>query len=190
MNVRGRTRIPGHISHTAIVTHYQTSPLRERTHSEVPRTTMEAVPWKFVDSVVELLGPNTLDELAQEVRHPLWKPVVDLHHRNRVYYRVEFCEDEGGIKYVIDGENEDILRTIREKGKRFVRIVQVEDFTTLRHFNWDVVVPVGEAEATKFLETVAPLIDPVSASFCSNWGSNNCIRVLLTSLFKRAYLRA
>uniref|UniRef100_A0A1I7Z7E2 F-box domain-containing protein n=1 Tax=Steinernema glaseri TaxID=37863 RepID=A0A1I7Z7E2_9BILA len=59
---------------------------------------MDALPWKFVDSVVELFGRKTLDELAQEVRHPLWKDVVDLHHNNRMYYIVKFRKEEGDIK--------------------------------------------------------------------------------------------
>uniref|UniRef100_A0A1I7Y5Q1 F-box domain-containing protein n=1 Tax=Steinernema glaseri TaxID=37863 RepID=A0A1I7Y5Q1_9BILA len=151
---------------------------------------MDAVPLKFVDSVVELFGKETLDELAREVRHLLWKPVVDFHHRNRVYYKVRYREVEGGIKHVF-ATLEDVhlgrpvsMRTIREKG-RFARIVGVDDLTAnIRLSYFDGVEPLGEAETTKLLETVAPLIDSVSGYFYSY-----CTRVLLTSLFRRAYFQ-
>uniref|UniRef100_A0A1I8A2L1 F-box domain-containing protein n=1 Tax=Steinernema glaseri TaxID=37863 RepID=A0A1I8A2L1_9BILA len=149
---------------------------------------MDAVPWKFVDSVVELFGMDTLNQMEREVRHPLWKDVVDLHHRNRVYYRVDFRKKEGGIKHVSDGK-EVSMRTIRKKG-RFARIVIVCDSTRDRYiFNWDEVETLGEADATKLLETVAPLIDPASGEFWSSWGSLDCTNWILTSLFKRVYLR-
>uniref|UniRef100_A0A1I7YNC0 Nucleotid_trans domain-containing protein n=1 Tax=Steinernema glaseri TaxID=37863 RepID=A0A1I7YNC0_9BILA len=47
----------------------------------------------------------------------------------------------------------------------------------------------GNTETAKLLKTVAPLIDQVSGRFYSSWGSPDCTNVLLTSLFKRVYLR-
>uniref|UniRef100_A0A1I7Y1M8 F-box domain-containing protein n=1 Tax=Steinernema glaseri TaxID=37863 RepID=A0A1I7Y1M8_9BILA len=182
---------------------------------------MDAVPWKFVDAVVELFGRKTLDELAEKVCHPLWKNVVDLHHRNRVYYEISFRLTADGMQHFFKNaynkcdilkriqntkgrKKEDIItdalrnnvdlsintRTIRGKG-RFARIVGVDDSTTdNRNLSyWRKVEPLWDEGTTKLLETVAPLIDPVSASFRSNWGSTDCTRVLLTSLFKRVYLQ-
>uniref|UniRef100_A0A1I7Y611 F-box domain-containing protein n=1 Tax=Steinernema glaseri TaxID=37863 RepID=A0A1I7Y611_9BILA len=175
--------------------------------SNLSRTTMDSVPWKFVDSVVDLFSKRTLQQLAQEVRRSLWKDVVDLHRRNRVYYRVDFRMEEGGIKHVFkNGTEVDLsinMRTIREKG-RFARISLVSDSTTDRDlsyfnahfdpfnryiFNWDGVEPLGEAETAKLLETISPQIDPASCCFQSFTGSPDCTRVLLTSLFKRVYLQ-
>uniref|UniRef100_A0A1I7Y2H7 F-box C protein n=1 Tax=Steinernema glaseri TaxID=37863 RepID=A0A1I7Y2H7_9BILA len=151
---------------------------------------MESVPWIFVDSVVDLFSKRTLQQLAREVRHPLWKNVVDLHHLNRLYYTVDFRMEEGGIKHVFkNGTEVDLsinIRTIRENG-RFARIVNVSDSSG--DYAWDEVEPIGEAEITKLLETISPLIDPASASFNSKRGSTYCTKLLLTSLFKRAYLR-
>uniref|UniRef100_A0A1I7Y695 FBA_2 domain-containing protein n=1 Tax=Steinernema glaseri TaxID=37863 RepID=A0A1I7Y695_9BILA len=154
---------------------------------------MDAVPLKFVDSVVELFGKDTLDESAREVRYPLWKDVVDLHHRYRVYYGVDILKEEEGIKHVFkDGNGEaDFsvnMRTIREN-RRFARIVVVNDFTEYRDLSyWSKVKTLGEAETTKLLQTVAPLIDPASCNFYLNRGSIACTKWLLTSLLKRAYL--
>uniref|UniRef100_A0A1I7Y227 FBA_2 domain-containing protein n=1 Tax=Steinernema glaseri TaxID=37863 RepID=A0A1I7Y227_9BILA len=127
------------------------------------------------------------------VRHPLWKDIVDLHHRNRVYYKVDFRMEEGGIKHVfVNGFDVDLsinMRTIRKKG-RFARIVTVSDVTSYGHLSYfDGVELLGEAETTKLLETAAPLIDPASASFSSIWGSTDCTKLLLTALFKRVYLK-
>uniref|UniRef100_A0A1I8ATC2 F-box domain-containing protein n=1 Tax=Steinernema glaseri TaxID=37863 RepID=A0A1I8ATC2_9BILA len=94
---------------------------------------MDAVPWKFVDSVIELFGRETLEGLAREVRHRHWKDVVDLHHRNRVYYTVNFRKDEGGIRHIfLNGYKVDLsinTRTIREN-RRFMRIMGINDLTT------------------------------------------------------------
>uniref|UniRef100_A0A1I7ZFX8 F-box domain-containing protein n=1 Tax=Steinernema glaseri TaxID=37863 RepID=A0A1I7ZFX8_9BILA len=156
------------------------------------KITMDAVPLKFVDSVVELFG---MDTFARKVRHPLWKDVVDLHRRNRIYYEVYFRKEEGGIRHVLrswKGNKVDPLinmRMLREKG-RFARIVKVCDSSRDRDLSYfDEVEALGKAETVKLLETISPLIDPVSASFCSEWGSTYCTRMLLTSLFKRAYFR-
>uniref|UniRef100_A0A1I8AB42 F-box domain-containing protein n=1 Tax=Steinernema glaseri TaxID=37863 RepID=A0A1I8AB42_9BILA len=137
---------------------------------------MDAVPLKFVDSVVELFGRETLDELAQEVRHPLWKDVVDLHHNNRVYYEIYFRMEEGGFKHVFRNGAEG----------RFTRIVGVSDSPADRI--WDEVEPLGEGETSKLLETISPLIDPVACNLNSK-DSPDCTRVLMTSLFKRVYLQ-
>uniref|UniRef100_A0A1I7Z7F0 DUF72 domain-containing protein n=1 Tax=Steinernema glaseri TaxID=37863 RepID=A0A1I7Z7F0_9BILA len=98
---------------------------------------MDAAPWIFVDSVVGLFGKDTLNRLPREVRHPLWKDIVDLHHRNRVYYRVLLRKEEGGIKHVFTNWKFNVdpsiyTRLLREKG-RFTRIVGVSDLTTDRH---------------------------------------------------------
>uniref|UniRef100_A0A1I7Y613 F-box domain-containing protein n=1 Tax=Steinernema glaseri TaxID=37863 RepID=A0A1I7Y613_9BILA len=129
---------------------------------------MNAVPLKFVDSIVELFGKNTLKRLARKVRHRVWKDVLDLHRRNRVYYTVYFSRKEDGIRHVFffnNGREADLsinMRTIRGKG-RFARIVSVTDSTTDRNLSYfDEVEVLGEAETTKLLETVAPLIDPAS----------------------------
>uniref|UniRef100_A0A1I7YTN9 THAP-type domain-containing protein n=1 Tax=Steinernema glaseri TaxID=37863 RepID=A0A1I7YTN9_9BILA len=81
-------------------------------------------------------------------------------------------------------------RTIEEK-RRFLRITVVKD-ETRNGFP----LPAGnhtkeleEAETVKLLETVAPLIDQVSGTLYSELGHPACIEVLLTSLFKRVYLR-
>uniref|UniRef100_A0A1I8A1W9 F-box domain-containing protein n=1 Tax=Steinernema glaseri TaxID=37863 RepID=A0A1I8A1W9_9BILA len=154
---------------------------------------MDTVPLKFVDSVVEFFGKDTLDELAKEVRHPLWKDVVDLHHRNRVYYKVDFWkEKKGGIKHVFKNRTEVDLsintRTLKEKG-RFTRIVGVYD-AAYRDLSYrDEVEPHGEAEATKLLETIFPLIDPVSSSYSWVCGSTYCTKWLLPLLFKRVHLQ-
>uniref|UniRef100_A0A1I7YGN0 FBA_2 domain-containing protein n=1 Tax=Steinernema glaseri TaxID=37863 RepID=A0A1I7YGN0_9BILA len=155
---------------------------------------MDTVPWKFIDAVVELVGKDTLDELAREVRHPLWKNVVDLHHNNRMHYTVEFRMEEGGIKHVFkNGREVDLsinTQTLRGK-ERFARIVVINDstpdFFERPYFNE--VEALGEAETTNLLETISPLIDLASGNFFSNWGSTTSTEMLLTSLFKRAYLR-
>uniref|UniRef100_A0A1I7YG05 F-box domain-containing protein n=1 Tax=Steinernema glaseri TaxID=37863 RepID=A0A1I7YG05_9BILA len=150
---------------------------------------MDAVPWKFVNSVVELFGRETLERLARKVRHPLWKNVVDLHHRNRVYYEVRFRKLGGGIKHLFMNSNLVSMRTIQGKG-RFARIVGVIDLTIDSNLSyWCKVESLGKAETTKLLETISPLIDPVSGSFSSYRGSPDCTRMLLTSLFKRVYLQ-
>uniref|UniRef100_A0A1I8ATR1 FBA_2 domain-containing protein n=1 Tax=Steinernema glaseri TaxID=37863 RepID=A0A1I8ATR1_9BILA len=160
---------------------------------------MDTVTLKFVDSVVELFGKDTLDQLAREVRHRHWKDVVDLHNRKRVYYEVYFRKEEDGIKHVFrngkakwmfqQADPSINMRTIRGKG-RFTRIVNVSDLTKDRYlFNWDEVETLGEAETSKLLETVAPLIDPASGDFYSGWNSTDCTRWLLTSLCKRVHLQ-
>uniref|UniRef100_A0A1I8AEQ5 DUF3223 domain-containing protein n=1 Tax=Steinernema glaseri TaxID=37863 RepID=A0A1I8AEQ5_9BILA len=92
----------------------------ERVHV-APHTTMDAVPFKFVDSVVELFGKKTLDQLAREVRHPLWKDVVDLHHLNRVYYSLVFRKAKHGTMCLFFDEHDYCsvsVQTIR-KNRRF-----------------------------------------------------------------------
>uniref|UniRef100_A0A1I7Z8R3 F-box/LRR-repeat protein 7 n=1 Tax=Steinernema glaseri TaxID=37863 RepID=A0A1I7Z8R3_9BILA len=160
----------------------------------IPRTTMDAVPLTFVDSAVELFGQKTLYRLAGEVRHPLWKDVIDLHHRNRVYYEVVFRKTEDGIKLVFRNEEGErlispIVQTIR-KNRRFARIVEIRSPTRI----WDVILcckdeSFGEAETYRLLEDVAPFICQSSCRFKEKVDSPYYTKVILTSLFKRAYLK-
>uniref|UniRef100_A0A1I7YFS5 F-box domain-containing protein n=1 Tax=Steinernema glaseri TaxID=37863 RepID=A0A1I7YFS5_9BILA len=176
-----------------IVTRLQTSFPNERTingHQNTPRTTMDAVPLKFVDSAVELFSKKTLDELAPEARHPLWKDVVDLHHRNRIYFGVRIGKDEDGTEQATitrDGKADlsASARTIR-KNLRFARIGYIGKFPTIY---FDEIEKRGKAGTEQLLKTIAPLIDPGLHSFLSIWNSSDFTRVLLTSLFQRVYLK-
>uniref|UniRef100_A0A1I7YFN4 F-box domain-containing protein n=1 Tax=Steinernema glaseri TaxID=37863 RepID=A0A1I7YFN4_9BILA len=150
---------------------------------------MDTVPHKFVDSVVELLGRDTLDELAREVRHSLWKDVVDLHHRNRVYYKVQFQSYEDGTKRASITWNayRFSMRTIL-KNRRFARINIIRDFTGACKF--DKIEKLSEAVTEQLLETIIPLIDRSSGDFCSGaFGSPECTKLVLTSLLKRVCLQ-
>uniref|UniRef100_A0A1I8AJD0 F-box domain-containing protein n=1 Tax=Steinernema glaseri TaxID=37863 RepID=A0A1I8AJD0_9BILA len=150
---------------------------------------MDAVPWKFVDSVVELFGKDTLEQLAREVRHPLWKDVVDLHHRNRAYYEFEFYNTEGGIKCRLwkmnGGADRSISLQSLLKTRRFARIEMISDQN--RTYLGD--APLGEAPTAKLLESIAPFIDQVSGSFDTFYGSSDFTKLLLTSLLNGVYLR-
>uniref|UniRef100_A0A1I7ZSX6 F-box domain-containing protein n=1 Tax=Steinernema glaseri TaxID=37863 RepID=A0A1I7ZSX6_9BILA len=150
---------------------------------------MDTVPLKFVDSVVELFGKETLEQLAREVRHRHWKPAVNLHHCNRVYYEISFRLTEEGIQHLFKNVNN--KRDLPfGKDRRFARIVCVKDVTSSFNLSYlDGVEPLGEAETGKLLNKISPLIDQVSGHFDSYLGSADCTRVLLTSFFKRVYLR-
>uniref|UniRef100_A0A1I7ZPX7 C2H2-type domain-containing protein n=1 Tax=Steinernema glaseri TaxID=37863 RepID=A0A1I7ZPX7_9BILA len=162
---------------------------------------MDAVPFKFVDSVVELFSKTTLDQLAPEVAHPHWKRVVDLHHRNRVNYRLLLNKREDGIEHIFprkdegDDEDEDeedffVGTQMLKENRRFLRIVEVSDESNDGLFAFaQQTEKLEEAETVKLLETAAPLIDQVSGILQSEWGRPDCTEVLLTSLFKRVYLR-
>uniref|UniRef100_A0A1I7Z6F7 FBA_2 domain-containing protein n=1 Tax=Steinernema glaseri TaxID=37863 RepID=A0A1I7Z6F7_9BILA len=152
-------------------------------------TTMDAVPLKFVDSVAELFDGQTLKQLTKEVIHPLWKSVIDVHHRNRVYFRMNLEWTEHGIKHAFfKDDHRDTrvsLETIR-RNARFARIIEISD-TPLRHFSWwKDIDPLGEAEAEKVLEKVAPQIDQSSYLF---WFFDlpNSQKVVLAALFNKAY---
>uniref|UniRef100_A0A1I7Y431 F-box domain-containing protein n=1 Tax=Steinernema glaseri TaxID=37863 RepID=A0A1I7Y431_9BILA len=155
---------------------------------------MDAVPLKFVDSMIELFSKKTLNELAPEVCHPLWKDVLDLHHRNRVNYELAFRKTDLAIDYVFINEKEEEFfvdtRKIREKG-RFARIVEVTDLTyedAVYPF-WPHAKELKDTEAGELFEAVAPLIDQVSGKFVAPWGSRSLITTLMTSLLDRVYLK-
>uniref|UniRef100_A0A1I7Y3X6 F-box domain-containing protein n=1 Tax=Steinernema glaseri TaxID=37863 RepID=A0A1I7Y3X6_9BILA len=165
---------------------------------DTSRTTMDAVPLKFVDSVVELFSRRTLDRLKQEVRHRCWKPVVDLHYRNRVYYNVEFWEDASGIKHIfrnitsnVNTREPDLSVSVPTllKNRRFARIVEIKRDGESFFMHWEKVKPLGEAETGRLVELAASLIDQVSGSFDFLYGSPDCAKLLVTSLFKRVYLQ-
>uniref|UniRef100_A0A1I7ZDP4 F-box domain-containing protein n=1 Tax=Steinernema glaseri TaxID=37863 RepID=A0A1I7ZDP4_9BILA len=159
---------------------------------------MDAVPLTFVDSAVELFGKKTLDQMATEVRHPLWKNVLDLHHRKRIYYKVTFREIKDDINLFLTNEKGEhlpssIVHTIRKK-RRFARIVEITAGQRWSSF-WDYslffkgIESFGEAETYKLLEDVAPFISQSSCRFTANVDSTYCTKVVLTPLFKRAYLK-
>uniref|UniRef100_A0A1I7Z7D5 F-box domain-containing protein n=1 Tax=Steinernema glaseri TaxID=37863 RepID=A0A1I7Z7D5_9BILA len=157
-------------------------------------TTMDAVPWKFVDSVVELLGKDTLDRLARETRQPLWRAAVDLHHCNRVYYRVALQMTNQGIKHAFLDINyrrdSSVDLNIIRKNRRFIRILWIKDDTSriswmFVQFLWYDIRPSGEPEIAKLMESLAQQIDP-SSWFNLIHSSPGCQRVLLTSLINKA----
>uniref|UniRef100_A0A1I7ZCE1 F-box domain-containing protein n=1 Tax=Steinernema glaseri TaxID=37863 RepID=A0A1I7ZCE1_9BILA len=155
---------------------------------------MEAVPLKFVDSVVEQLGWETLTELAPNVRHWRWKHVIYLHYRNRVYYEVVFRKEEQGFKHAFKDKKGklDLLINARMilKNRRFARIFYVRDATKGRCSpHWDNVQLLSESATQKLLGSIAPLIDRVSGKFKSFSGSAECTNVLLTSFSRKVYLR-
>uniref|UniRef100_A0A1I7YPG1 DUF2851 family protein n=1 Tax=Steinernema glaseri TaxID=37863 RepID=A0A1I7YPG1_9BILA len=167
---------------------------------------MDEVPWKFVDSVVEMFKWETLHGLAQRVRHPLWKPVVHLHHRNRATYRVEVRVTNQGVQHLftrvtpLDSgirfsscrieESKVAFQTIREKG-RFARIVELNDISTNEFppFAWREINPLSEVDTVKLQQTISTLIDRVSGSLDLVFGSTDSANMIVTSLFKKAYLQ-
>uniref|UniRef100_A0A1I7Y4C8 FBA_2 domain-containing protein n=1 Tax=Steinernema glaseri TaxID=37863 RepID=A0A1I7Y4C8_9BILA len=156
---------------------------------------MDAVPYKFVDSVVELFGLHTLHRLPGKVRHPRWKPAVELHHHNRVYYQLLFRESEHGIKHIEVNMSAGVGPLFMEKtrvipkNRRFSRIMHICDQTYEgESYNWTRAKQLGEAETAKLLESILPFSDQVSGQLMSEFGSIDSTRVILTSLFKRVYL--
>uniref|UniRef100_A0A1I7ZYV9 F-box domain-containing protein n=1 Tax=Steinernema glaseri TaxID=37863 RepID=A0A1I7ZYV9_9BILA len=111
---------------------------------------MDAVPFTFVDSVIQLFSKDTLEELARKVRNPLWKAVVDLHHRNRVYCSVHLKKTKHGIKYVFLDKNYDVYTKMVQKSRRFLRIQGITDDTDgsnwMFNIRWEEVQPLGEPE--------------------------------------------
>uniref|UniRef100_A0A1I8AE58 F-box domain-containing protein n=1 Tax=Steinernema glaseri TaxID=37863 RepID=A0A1I8AE58_9BILA len=161
---------------------------------DTTRTTMDAVPHKFVDSVVGMFSRESLDELALNVTDTLWKPVINLHYRNVVYYGIVFRKEKNGIKHLFLGMNDKVdlsvsTRIIRENG-RFARIRYIKDFGIFPSSYWNEVDPLGEAETCRLLKTVTPLIDQVSSELGSYWGTPWGVEPLLPSLFKRVHFRS
>uniref|UniRef100_A0A1I7Z7I0 F-box domain-containing protein n=1 Tax=Steinernema glaseri TaxID=37863 RepID=A0A1I7Z7I0_9BILA len=137
--------------------------------------TMDAVPLRFVDSLIELFDSQTLKRLAKEVTHPPWKSVIDVHHRNRVYFKVALERTERGIKHAFLEDNHTNTRvsldTIR-RNRRFARIRNIWD-TSDYNYSWlEDIEPSGEAETRKILESVAAQVEQ-SCFLVSSVGSPN-----------------
>uniref|UniRef100_A0A1I7Y452 F-box domain-containing protein n=1 Tax=Steinernema glaseri TaxID=37863 RepID=A0A1I7Y452_9BILA len=144
---------------------------------------MDAVPWKFVDSVVELFSKKTMYQLAPEVAHPLWKAVVDLHHRNRVYDTIFLRVRESGKYLFVSGEHERPFNLqALLKNRRFARFVEISD--EKRDMQVTGAKPLGIAETGKLLITAASQISGLYLLY-----STKSTRVILMSLFKRVYLQ-
>uniref|UniRef100_A0A1I7YAC8 F-box domain-containing protein n=1 Tax=Steinernema glaseri TaxID=37863 RepID=A0A1I7YAC8_9BILA len=160
--------------------------------SKIPgRTTrvMDTVPFKFVDSVVELLGWQTLDRVALQVHHGHWKPAIDLHYRNRVNYRLLFQKTERGanVDLLVNRRGEpDLSVSVQEiqRNRRFARIVEVHEVRQGSIRAWTSTKLLGKAETDKLLECVAPLIDQASyryiESFFDLWKARGNLHFWLT----------
>uniref|UniRef100_A0A1I7Y6Y6 FBA_2 domain-containing protein n=1 Tax=Steinernema glaseri TaxID=37863 RepID=A0A1I7Y6Y6_9BILA len=149
---------------------------------------MDSVPYKFVDYVVELFdGKKTLNPLAQEVTHPLWKAAVDVHHRNREYYEICIRKIEGNIKIVAEQQGTWIcgdLEPIR-KNRRFARILGIEDYTDdWDYTQWEHAQILEDVEAVKWLESVAPQLE-MSSTFSSC--HLRCQDIVVNSLSSRLF---
>uniref|UniRef100_A0A1I7Y059 FTH domain-containing protein n=1 Tax=Steinernema glaseri TaxID=37863 RepID=A0A1I7Y059_9BILA len=144
---------------------------------------MDKVPYKFVDSVVELFdGEETLDPLFYEVTHPLWKRVLDVHHRNREYYNVYFRKKDSGIQFVAQKQGTEIYEDLGpiQKNRRFARIVRVEDQTgCLNDPLWEGAKTLREVDAAKQLERIAPQLEQSSRILV---GDLRCQDIMLSSL--------
>uniref|UniRef100_A0A1I7ZFF4 FBA_2 domain-containing protein n=1 Tax=Steinernema glaseri TaxID=37863 RepID=A0A1I7ZFF4_9BILA len=127
-------------------------------------------PYKFVDSVVELFdGEKTLDPLAKEVAHPLWKKIFDVHHRNREYYFVCIRMFSGGIQLVAEQMGTEIYGDLKpiQENRRFARIVAIYDETYHVDDNskWEHARILEDVEAVKWLVSVAPQFEQSSHFF-------------------------
>uniref|UniRef100_A0A1I8A474 ANF_receptor domain-containing protein n=1 Tax=Steinernema glaseri TaxID=37863 RepID=A0A1I8A474_9BILA len=151
---------------------------------------MDSVPYAFVDSVVELFdGRRTLNPLAQEVNHPLWKAAVDVHHRNREYYVVfvSMAENEKGVKLLsesLNGRSYDNLEPIR-KNQRFARIKTITDIDDV---DWEDAKIQGAEEAIEMLKTVAPQCESCSYLASVYSGCTASHKLLCNALSNSAFL--
>uniref|UniRef100_A0A1I7ZDM1 FTH domain-containing protein n=1 Tax=Steinernema glaseri TaxID=37863 RepID=A0A1I7ZDM1_9BILA len=148
---------------------------------------MDTVPRKFVDSVVELFdGEETLDPLAEEVTHPLWKAVVDFHQRNRVYYDIYIRETENSLQLAAQKYGTEIYEDFEliRKNRRFARILQI-DYETDEgsESRWKNVKSLEEVDLAKRLESVAPQFQQNSSLFTSDLDCQKTILSSLSSLF-------
>uniref|UniRef100_A0A1I8A473 DRBM domain-containing protein n=1 Tax=Steinernema glaseri TaxID=37863 RepID=A0A1I8A473_9BILA len=114
---------------------------------------MDSVPYAFVDSTVELFGRITLNQVAQEVIHPLWKAGVDVHYRNRKYYKVYVYMTENGVKFLTNTGCDD-LEPIR-KNRRFARIETIINSDVWDGNRSERAKRRGAEEAIQMLKTVA-----------------------------------
>ncbi|KAK0414415.1 hypothetical protein QR680_011414 [Steinernema hermaphroditum] len=149
---------------------------------------MDAVPYSFVDAVVELFDKVTLDTLASEPFHPLWKEVVDTHHRNRLYTRVKFRQKNGTIQCAFENDTVPLLSIdqIKVVGCKFVRIDSLI-VDNSAEISWDDGVVVEEHAADKMVQLVAPFCTPVrSCSVLSVMrASSDFQAAILQSLYKK-----
>uniref|UniRef100_A0A1I8A1F5 F-box domain-containing protein n=1 Tax=Steinernema glaseri TaxID=37863 RepID=A0A1I8A1F5_9BILA len=155
---------------------------------------MEAVPFKFVDSVVELLDRRrTLEPLAEELagwRLSLWKTVIDIHKSNRRRYTVFAQATKDGTKLLARTPESTTfcdLATIRNN-RRFARIDLITDFSNGNgpsEKDWEDTQPLGETEAAKQLESVAPQFEPSSHL----WWRSSGHEIVFHSLLDKVTLR-
>uniref|UniRef100_A0A1I8A032 FBA_2 domain-containing protein n=1 Tax=Steinernema glaseri TaxID=37863 RepID=A0A1I8A032_9BILA len=158
---------------------------------------MDAVPYKFVDSVVELFdGKKTLDPLANEVRHRLWKKVVDFHHRNRVYYFVYvqiFRTKDSGTHIVAFNGGTEIYSDLKpiQKNRRFARIVAIYDPTDFDfeddYLKWKHSQILGDVDAAKKLSSIAPQFE--QSSHFIGQSADIILSSLSSSIFGKIWLQ-
>ncbi|KAK0427251.1 hypothetical protein QR680_010133 [Steinernema hermaphroditum] len=151
---------------------------------------MDAVPYNFVDAVIELFDKATLDSLASEPFHPLWKEVVDTHHRNRLYTRVKFRQKNGTIQCIFENDTVPLFSIdhIQAVGRKFVRIdsLIVDNSSEI---SWDDGLVFEEHAADKMVQLVTPFCTPVrSCSVLSVMrASSDFQATILQSLYKKHY---
>ncbi|KAK0406275.1 hypothetical protein QR680_018473 [Steinernema hermaphroditum] len=91
---------------------------------------MDAVPYKFVEDVVELSDCDTLQSIKEEFAQPIWKEVFDVYKRNRRDYRVWFRKIDGVFQCCFFSEKFTDMRRIQSIGHKFVRFVTLADQTS------------------------------------------------------------
>uniref|UniRef100_A0A1I8A3T5 Lysosomal trafficking regulator lyst n=1 Tax=Steinernema glaseri TaxID=37863 RepID=A0A1I8A3T5_9BILA len=129
---------------------------------------MDSVPYAFIDSVVELFdGRRTLNPLAQEVKHPLWKAneALNLFPKKKGVYTVG---DLGPIR----------------KNRRFARIIEITD----DFFDSEDIDPQEDEEATKLLEAVVSQFESSSRLNSTIFSCLETQQFLLNSLAEKARL--
>ncbi|KAK0420921.1 hypothetical protein QR680_014966 [Steinernema hermaphroditum] len=91
---------------------------------------MDTAPVNFVDRVVELFDLNkTIAPVVASVANPVWKRILQLHHRNRRSLRIRLRSVDGGIECAFYECVPSLLIPIKEiesGGRRFVRISGVD----------------------------------------------------------------
>uniref|UniRef100_A0A1I7Z6R6 FBA_2 domain-containing protein n=1 Tax=Steinernema glaseri TaxID=37863 RepID=A0A1I7Z6R6_9BILA len=147
---------------------------------------MDAVPYTFVDSVVELFdGKKTLNLLAEELTHSLWKAAVNVHRRNREYYTVYVREKDSATHLVAFHLGTNICSDLKpiQKNRRFARIVTIYDQTDDHHgyLKWDHAQILGDVDAAKKLNSIASQIEQ------SSYFSYQSADIMLSSLSNRVF---